>query len=82
MRAVGDFGSTESITTRDLLKAPQPPGPPADPAPVVEVKIDHVIKDVFQQSYRIGMAGDLPARYSETELHASVKHFNTVIIVS
>ncbi len=78
VRAVGDFGSTESTATRDPLKAPQPPGPPADPTPVVEVQVDHVIKDVFQESYRIGMAGDLPARYSEAELLAAVKHFNAV----
>lgn len=73
-RKVGDFGSAETIATRSL---PTPPDEqPA--APAVEVKIDRIIKDAFQDSFLIGMAGDVPARYSEVELKAATKHFNAV----
>jgi GH35 family endo-1,4-beta-xylanase/enterochelin esterase-like enzyme len=42
------------------------------------VQIDCVIKDAFRDSFSIGMAGDVPARYSEVELTAAAKHFNAV----
>lgn len=73
-RKVGDFGAAESLATRKL------PAPPAaqPAAPLVEVKIDRIIKDAFRDSFWIGTAGDLPARYSEVELAAAAKHFNAV----
>jgi GH35 family endo-1,4-beta-xylanase/enterochelin esterase-like enzyme len=46
--------------------------------PSEPVQIDCVIKDAFQDSFLIGMAGDVPARYSEVELTAATKHFNAV----
>lgn len=57
-----------------------PPAPEAQPAsaPAVEVKIDQVIKDAFRDSFRIGMAGDVPAGYSDEELLLAVNHFNAV----
>ncbi|MFO0978095.1 MAG: endo-1,4-beta-xylanase [Planctomycetaceae bacterium] len=73
-RKVGDFGTIETIATRKL---PDPP-PATPPAPAVEVKIDRVIKEAFRDQFIIGMAGDVPARYSEAELTAAAKHFNAV----
>lgn len=73
-RKVGDFGTVETKAFRKLPDAP----PATPPAPAVEVRIDHLIKDVFQNEFLIGMAGDVPARYSETELAAATKHFNAV----
>lgn len=73
-RKVGDFGSAETTATRSL-PTPQAEQPAA---PSVEVKIDRIIKDAFQDSFMIGMAGDVPARYSEVELTAATKHFNAV----
>jgi GH35 family endo-1,4-beta-xylanase/enterochelin esterase-like enzyme len=76
VRKVADIGSAESTATR------QPPaGPPSDPQanfPPVEIKIDRVIKDAFQDAFRIGMAGDVPASYSDEELLLAAKHFNAV----
>lgn len=73
-RRVGDFGTAEAIATR------RPPDPPAaQPAPpAAEVQIDRTIKEAFQDAFWIGMAGDVPARYSESELAAAVQHFNAV----
>lgn len=73
-RKVGDFGTTEFLATRKLLDPPAVP--PA--APVVDVKIDRIIKDAFRDSFWIGTAGDLPQRYSEGELTAAAKHFNAL----
>jgi GH35 family endo-1,4-beta-xylanase/enterochelin esterase-like enzyme len=47
-------------------------------APPVEIKINRVIKDAFQDAFRIGMAGDFPARYSDEELLLAARHFNAV----
>lgn len=47
-------------------------------APSVEVKIDRVIKDAFADAFRIGMAGDVAAGYSEEELLLAAGHFNAV----
>ncbi len=58
-RSLGQRGDQESIATRELPK-PQV----ENPAPVVDVKIDRVIKDAFKDKFLIGMAGDLPSRYS------------------
>lgn len=49
-----------------------------DSEPMVEVKIDQVIKDAFQNAFRVGAAGDIPANYSDEELALAVKHFNAV----
>ena len=73
-RRVGDFGTAETMATRKL------PDPPSETpaAPTVEVKIDRTIKEAFRDSFWIGTAGDIPARYSEAELAAAAKHFNAV----
>lgn len=54
-------------------RAPQP-----DPAPAAEVRIDRVIKDAFRDAFRIGMAGDVPAGYSDEELLLAARHFSAV----
>jgi GH35 family endo-1,4-beta-xylanase len=72
-RKIGDFGSQESTATRDL-----PRQEPVSTAPVVEVHIDRIIKDAFKDSFRIGTAGDFPARYSDQELKIAAEHFNAV----
>lgn len=77
-RKVGDFGAAESTATRKLPETPQPADPPATSAPAAEVKIDRLIKDAFQDAFRIGMAGDLPTRYSEIELQIAAQHFGAV----
>ena len=46
--------------------------------PSEPVQIDCVIKDAFRDSFWIGIAGDVPVRYSEAELEAAAKHFNAV----
>lgn len=56
-----------------LSKKADAPSEPSEP-----VKIDCVIKDAFRDSFWIGMAGDVPMRYSEAELEAAAKHFNAV----
>jgi GH35 family endo-1,4-beta-xylanase/enterochelin esterase-like enzyme len=63
---------------RHLPETPTEPGPSSESAPVVKVKIDRVIKDAFEGSFRVGMAGDVPARYSEQELQIAAEHFNAV----
>lgn len=73
-RSVGDRGVQESIATREVPK----PLPEGETAPVVEVKIDRIIKDVFRDSFAIGMAGDLPSRYSEAELKLASEHFGAI----
>ena len=74
VRTFGQRGGQEAIATREL---PQPL-PQADPTPVAEVKIDRVIKDAFKDSFLIGMAGDLPARYSDDELQLAAEHFAAI----
>jgi GH35 family endo-1,4-beta-xylanase len=73
-RSFGERGAQESIATRELPKAL----PDQDPAPVVEVKIDRVIKDAFEDSFLVGMAGDLPSRYSDDELQLAAEHFAAI----
>ncbi|MEZ6134583.1 MAG: endo-1,4-beta-xylanase [Pirellulaceae bacterium] len=76
------FGSRYGEKMLSLLRvdastnSPQPE--PVSAAPVVEVHIDRIIKDAFQSSFRIGTAGDYPARYSEQELSLAAQHFNAV----
>lgn len=57
---------------------PQPSESRPDSEPAVEIKINRVIKDAFQDSFRIGMAGDVPTRYSDEELLLASRHFNAV----
>jgi GH35 family endo-1,4-beta-xylanase/enterochelin esterase-like enzyme len=45
---------------------------------VTETKIQRVIKDAFKDSFRVGLAGDLPTRYSEEELSLAAGHFNAI----
>lgn len=78
VRKVADFGSAEATATRELPEDPSAPEPPPDPAPAVEVKSDRVIKDEFQDAFRVGMAGDVPAGYSDEELLLATKHFSAV----
>ena len=49
--------------------------PAMETAPVIEVKVDGTIKDAFKEAFVIGMAGDLPNRYSEEELKIAAEHF-------
>jgi GH35 family endo-1,4-beta-xylanase len=42
------------------------------------VRIDRVLKDAFKDSFRIGMAGDVPGSYSEQERKVASEHFNAV----
>ncbi len=73
-RSFGSQDGEEATSTRELpLPLPNP-----DPAPVVEVKIEGVIKTVFKDSFLIGMAGDVPARYSAEELQLAAEHFSSV----
>jgi GH35 family endo-1,4-beta-xylanase/enterochelin esterase-like enzyme len=78
VRKVGEFGSTEGTATRRLPELVEEPAPATEPRPAVDVRIDRVLKDAFQDSFRIGMAGDVPANYSEPELKAASEHFNAV----
>ena len=73
LRKIGNFGSQESVATRKIPKRE-----PVSTAPVVEVKIDRIINDAFQNSFRIGTAGDFPSRYSNDELKLAAEHFNAV----
>lgn len=73
-RSFGERGGQDSLATRDL---PKPP-PKEDPAPVIDVKIDRLIKDAFKNSFLVGMAGDLPSRYSEEELGLAAEHFGAI----
>ncbi len=75
-RKIGEFGTQESEATRELPKIE--PMTPQSTAPVVEVHVDAIIKDVFKDIFRIGTAGDFPARYSEQELQIADEHFNAV----
>lgn len=77
IRKVTGFGSIEATATRQLPNEPEPE-PQPDPAPAVEVKIDRVIKDAFQDAFRIGTAGDIPGGYSDAELSLATAHFNAV----
>jgi len=72
-RKLGDFGSQEVAATREL-----PRSEPVSTEPVVEVPIDRIIKDAFHDAFRIGTAGDFPARYSEEELTLAAQHFSAV----
>ncbi len=69
------FGNQESVATRD-----RPKREPSATTPVVEVRIDRVIKDAFEEAFRIGTAGDFPARYSATELQLAAEHFNAITL--
>jgi GH35 family endo-1,4-beta-xylanase len=73
-RSFGQRGGQESIATRELPK----PLPVEDAAPVVEVEIETVIKDAFKDSFLVGMAGDLPSRYSDAELELAAAHFAAI----
>lgn len=78
VRNVGDFGGAEGTATQRLPELADEAEPAPEPQPVAEVKIDRVLKDAFKDSFRIGMAGDVPANYSEQELKTASEHFNAV----
>jgi GH35 family endo-1,4-beta-xylanase len=46
--------------------------------PQIGVKVDRVIKEAFKDSFLVGLAGDLPVRYSTEELQLATKHFGAV----
>ncbi len=48
------------------------------PSPVVDVKVDRILKVAFSDAFKIGMAGDLPNRYSDEELKLASDHFNAI----
>ncbi len=75
VRKVGDI-SQATAATRDLPK-PEPRTPQSMER-VSNVHIDTIIKDAFKDSFRIGTAGDFPARYSNDELKIATEHFNAV----
>ncbi|MDX1927339.1 MAG: endo-1,4-beta-xylanase [Pirellulaceae bacterium] len=54
----------------------QEPAPVDAPQPAAN--LDRTIKDAFEGSFRIGTAGDFPARYSDQELSLAAQHFNAV----
>lgn len=54
------------------------PSPKVNKEPDISIKIDRVMKDAFHDSFLIGMAGDLPSRYSEEELKVAVDHFAAI----
>ncbi len=74
IRSFGNREGQELLATRTLPD----PLPEPDTTPVVEVKIERVIKEAFQNSFLVGMAGDVPARYSDQELALAAEHFNAV----
>jgi GH35 family endo-1,4-beta-xylanase/enterochelin esterase-like enzyme len=85
-RKVGDFAVEQATAkrsqsvdestseTRDLPESP----PKDESGPVVEVQIDRFIKDAFKDSFLVGMAGDLPSRYSDEELELAAEHFAAI----
>jgi GH35 family endo-1,4-beta-xylanase len=78
VRTIADFGSAEAIATRQLPSDPPAPVPQPDSGPVVEVTIDRVIRDAFHDAFRVGLAGDVPASYSDDELLLAAAHFNAI----
>lgn len=73
VRKVGEFASQEVVATREVPKPIRP-----STTPVVAVQIDRTIQDVYADFFRIGTAGDFPARYSAPELQLASEHFNAV----
>ncbi len=65
--------SQATETTPDVPKAE-----PRPTTPMVEVQIDAIIKDAFEDAFRVGTAGDFPARYTDQELALASEHFNAV----
>lgn len=56
---------------QESAQEPQP-----DCSSAIELKIDRVVKDAFRDAFRVGMAGDIPAGYSDEELLLAAKHFS------
>lgn len=54
-----------------------PPAGAAKAAPAVDQN-GPIIKDVYKNHFLIGMAGDIPSRYSEQEMSLVKDHFNIV----
>lgn len=81
-RKVGEFAEEEATATRSNLVKQLEVEPAAevsiDAVKIDAVKIDAVIKDAFKDSFRVGTAGDFPARYSDEELKIAAEHFNAV----
>ncbi len=76
-RKVGEFGTQSTSATRNLpIQATPVTSSKIEPG--IEISIDRLIKDAFDGSFRIGTAGDFPARYSAQELEVAAQHFNAV----
>ncbi|RCS54837.1 glycoside hydrolase family 10 [Bremerella cremea] len=73
-RMFGNRNGQEVVATRQVPKRQ----PTTEVAPLVEVKIDHLLKDAGKDFFLIGMAGDLPARYSAEELALAAEHFAAI----
>ncbi len=75
--AVGQQVDALPATSGQVIKDGQP-APSQAVAPVVDVKIDRILRDAYRDAFLIGMAGDLPERYSEEELQLAATHFNAI----
>lgn len=73
-RSFGQRATQAVVATREPTKST----PATDPAPVVTVKIEQVMKDAFKDWFLIGLAGDIPTRYSEVELQLAAEHFSAI----
>ena len=72
------MGATVLAVATAMAAEPEPrPANAADSAPAVD-QHGPTIKDVYKGHFLIGMAGDLPGRYSDEELELVKEHFNIV----
>jgi hypothetical protein len=51
---------------------------PEEEQPTDQQQSRRIIKDAYKDAYLIGMAGDLPGRYSEEERSLAAEHFNAI----
>lgn len=76
--AVSSNAASSNTASSSSIQSTPKPATNSPAPPLVEVKIDRVLKDAFKDSYWIGMAGDLPTRYSDEELDLAAGHFNAI----
>ncbi len=50
----------------------------AEQGPTDQEQSRRIIKDAYKDAFLIGMAGDLPGRYSEQEMSLAAEHFNAI----
>ncbi|MCA9036235.1 MAG: hypothetical protein KDA91_13960, partial [Planctomycetaceae bacterium] len=82
-RKVGEFASEEatakrSSAARQVMAEGVNSTQPESGSTPSEVRIDRVIKEAFKDSFLVGMAGDLPTRYSDEELQLATEHFGAI----